>query len=269
MNAPRWIVTAFMVCALGGHCAVPTPAQSAGTKEIIRRANLSYDDFTKDGLIEFQCEVLPDWDSVYKSLKADGKMTVHDEILPFLRQTHFKVSVGHGGASTVSHESDAAPPNEQFAERIRMSTSGVDQLITGFFLVWGNFAFDPILPDAESQYELADLGDHYRLTFKQGNADVVILMGLDYAISQTTISTPQLNAVFHPQFYRTKKGYLLSGIEGLYTAPANTQRPFAMHIDYQEVEGFNLPSKVDSSTPFGGKMVHVQLAFTAYRIKKR
>ena len=264
MNARQWLAGALLVNALGGYCALSAHAQSPDQREIIRLAQNSYDNLIKDGLMEFRCQVVLDWDAMYKSMGG-----AHNEILPFLKQTRFTVAVGPGGASTVSHQSDAAPSDVQVAERIRQSTAGVDQMITGFFQAWGPFALDSIIPNPESEYKLEILGDHYRLSYKDGPADVVVAMTMDYVETESTVSSPQFSGTFHPQFNRGKRGYFLTGLEGTYTAPSNAPQSFKVHVECQEVEGFNLPRTALWTVTVPGKTIDVQLQFTAYQIKKR
>jgi hypothetical protein len=269
MNAPQWLATALLLNALGGYCAPPAHAQSAGDKEIMRAASDSYDNLAKDGLMEFKCEVVPDWDGLLKSIKAiQPDAGTADEILPYLKQTHFKVSVGPKGAATVSHESDAVAPSVQLAERITRSTSGADQTITGFFQAWGGIAMDSMLPETDS-YKLENLGDHYRLTYKEGPSDIVALIAMDYTQTEITITTPQIIIVLHPKFSRAKKGFMLTDLDGLYKTPSNAQMAVKIHVDYGQVEDFDLPSSAVMTMPVGDKTVDMQLAFTAYQIKKR
>ena len=49
----------------------------------------SYYSLKAEGLIEFQCQVLPDWDAIYKDQPLDP--LGRDQLLPVLKKTYFQV----------------------------------------------------------------------------------------------------------------------------------------------------------------------------------
>ena len=127
--------------------ALESLAHGTDKKEIVRQARQSYYNLANAGMNEFRCQVLPDWDTTFKTLKADP--IGRDQVLPILRKTHFELLVGPDGASTVSHRSELVPPNEDVAERVRKATGGTEQVLTGFLHTWSGFMVKPTpLPDA-------------------------------------------------------------------------------------------------------------------------
>jgi len=141
------------------------PAFGIDKEEFIKQARKSYYNLPNAGLKEFRCEVTPDWDATFKALKTD--QVGRDQVLPILRKTHFQLVVGPQGASTVSHQSEIAPPNEQVAERVREAISGMEQLLTGFLQTWSQFMINVPIPDGADGYQSENLGDRYRLAMKR------------------------------------------------------------------------------------------------------
>ena len=101
----------------------PSPSVTlspADPKEIVRKARQSYYSLKAEGLVQFQCQVLPDWDSIYKEQPPDA--LGRDQLLPILKKTRFKVVFTPGGAPTVSH-SEVTPPNKEVASRIQNAST--------------------------------------------------------------------------------------------------------------------------------------------------
>lgn len=267
MNAPRWLATAMLASVLCGSFTSSGLAQSTDKKEIIRRAANSYYSLRKAGLVEFRCQITPDWDTLFKSIKSDT--ATDDEILPYLKQTVFKVAVGPSGAPTISHESAAAPPTAQMAERIRAITASLDQLLGGFFQAWSALAIDPMLPDPEGTYSLENMGDHYQVSYKDGEASVMVEMSMDCVETEVGLTLGQISVKYQPQFERGKNGSFLSGLAASYMAPPKPPQPLNLQMEYRDVEGLSLPSRAVFTMPINGKFFDGRFQFSSYQIKKR
>ena len=125
MRRPKVSMSLWAIFCLGLPNALMPLAYCTDKKELVRQARQSYYNLANAGLNEFRCQVLPDWDTTFNGLKADP--VGRDQVLPILRKTHFELLVGPNGASTVSHQSELAPPNEQVAERVREAIAGTSK----------------------------------------------------------------------------------------------------------------------------------------------
>lgn len=85
-------------------------------KEVVRQARQSYYSLQREDVSGFQCQVAPDFESMFKAVKTDA--VGREQVLPILKKTSFQILVGPDGASSVSHQSEIAPPNEEVAERV-------------------------------------------------------------------------------------------------------------------------------------------------------
>lgn len=248
--------------------ALVSLAYGTDKKEIVRQARQSYYNLANAGMNEFRCQLLPDWDATFKTLKADP--IGRDQVLPILRKTHFELLVGPDGASTVSHRSELVPPNEDVAERVRKATGGTEQVLTGFLQTWSGFMVKPTpLPDAASDYQFEDLGDKYRLTIKEASADALILMGRDFQIEEMKAATPEFSATIRPKFVRIKNQFILSSYDGVYKAGSGDPQELSVEIEYGDVQGLSLPSKVAATVRLPSGAVAFPLIFTDCQVKKR
>jgi len=242
------------------------PAFGIDKEEFIKQARKSYYNLPNAGLKEFRCEVTPDLDATFKALKTD--QVGRDQVLPILRKTHFQLVVGPQGASTVSHQSEIAPPNEQVAERVREAISGMEQLLTGFLQTWSQFMINVPIPDEADGYQSENLGDRYRLAMKAGTTEAAIVLGNDSQIIEVEATTAEFSGTVQPKFTPTTGGLILAS----YTATVKTQsanaQKLAVKIDYKDVEKLTLPSRVVVILDLPSGAAEFSFDFTNYKIKK-
>jgi len=237
-------------------------------KSIVEQARRAYHRLSPDGLAELRCEFKPDYDSIFAQLKVDT-VAQHD-LLAMLKNVRFRIVIGPDGASIVSHDSDAPPPNEEMAQKLRQSIAGVEQVATGFLQTWTPFALTSPLPVPNADYKLEDLGQKYRLTDHEGKADATIIMGRDFAIDEISVSAPEFSGVVHPTLGSTKDGFVLVGYEATYTvAGAGTSQELSVKVDYGDVDGAQLPSVVNATVSLPNGKVTMPFRFSAWVVKRR
>jgi hypothetical protein len=256
-------VTLLLLCWSSLSAVLPL-AYGADRKEIIRSARQSYYSLKAQGVTEFRCQVSLNWESIANALKADNPVG-RAQILPVLKRTHFELLVGRDGASTASRRSDVAPPTEEVAQRIRKVTDSTEKMLTGFIHTWSGFMMNSPLPDADSEYQLEDLGERYRLTYKEGPGNVVTSMTHDFAIDETTLTLPGFEATFHPHFTGNKNGLVLVDYEATFKVASSDPGQMSVKIEYRGVEGLSLPSTVAVTV----KPMEILLTFTHYQVKRR
>src|SRR4029077_15997599 len=119
-----------------------------------------------------------------------------------LNKIHFSVSLATGGEARVTHN-DISAENEQMAKGLSQIYSGMEQMTTGFFQTWSVFSMSPALPEIGGDYQLEKTGTEYRLTYKDGTADVVTILDRDFAMSYVKTTTPEFDSTIRPQFKKT------------------------------------------------------------------
>jgi hypothetical protein len=238
-------------------------------KELLDNARKSYSRLSAQGFAGFHCRVQPDFDGFYKGIKTDS--VAQTQLLPILQKVTFRVVVGPDGASTVSHQSDIAPPNEAVAERVRNVIDGTEQVITGFIHSWAPLSINsPFSADEESKEDqFEDLGSKYRLTHKDKSSSVVVLVRRDYAVEEVEIVSTSLRVSMRPAWEATPKGWRLAGYEATYSSGAGPSQKVSIAIDYQDVEGLQLPRSINATIPIPAGTVIFPFAFVDPHIERR
>ena len=254
-------------------CGLLTPAAVARNqnpnKEVIRQARLAYYSLRRLGLSEFRSSFTPNWEMVLdEAIKSDPVRK--QDALNLLNGLHFSMFLDSRGVVTVSHQQDTPAPNEKVAAGFDQIFKGTDEAVTGFFATWSLFMLTSPFPELESQFQLEQAGTGYRLSYKDGDADVVTLMTKELVITDLRVSSSSFVSSIRPELTRQKNGFVLTGFDADYEPKTGSGRAkLKVHIGYVEVSGMQLPSTLYLDTVYDGTPSRIELVFANYQVKPR
>jgi hypothetical protein len=238
-------------------------------KEVVTRAKQSYYTLRGHGLLEFQSNIRPTWEvTLADDLRKDPAGAQAG--IKMLNTLHFVMTLDQQGKVKVDHRADTPPPNEKAAAAFNQIYSGMDQAVSGFFETWSMFMLTSPFPDANSEYQLDDLGTEYRLSYKDGSADVITTMNKDLIITEIKVTSPEFFSSIRPQIARSAGGFILAGYAADYrpTSGPGTVK-LNVKLDYQDVKGLQLPRKLNLDSVFDGSPNQMELVFSDYQVKTR
>jgi hypothetical protein len=192
------LILIFLACSATA-LALPSlrSAQQPDKTETLKRARQSYYSLKDEGLTEFRCTMSPNWPFLLADQrKADP--TGIDAAIQKLQALHFGLSLGLDGNAKVTHN-DLAAENERVASGLKQVYTGMEQMASGFFQTWSAYTISPALPDLTTTFQLEEVGPDYRISYKDGAADVTTTMGADYAISVMRVKTAEFDSTIKPQ----------------------------------------------------------------------
>jgi hypothetical protein len=260
-----------IVAGIAGLCllgfAAAAPAAPVDKKEVLRQAHSAYYSLKSRGLADFQCNAAPNWEAVLQEQRKTDPQGA-DRGLALLNQIRFTVFVQTSGTTKVTHNTVTAQ-NSEMAKGFDQIYTGMEQAMTGFFDTWSPFMITTPFPEADSEYVLADEGDHWTLSYKEGaTTDVATTMGKDLVIREMKVNTPQFSSSIRPKFTRSPQGFLLTGYNADYRGqtPAETTH-LDVDIAYQIVNGFQVPQKLNMSGTYGGDAFQMEIAFSGCLVK--
>lgn len=243
-------------------------AQDVNDKQaVLDQARQSYYNLRAHGLATVQCEIKPNWELLLENEKKQDKQAF-DLALKTLSQLRFNAALAADDSVKVTHN-ELTGQNAKMAEALSQIYGGMEQMTSGFFDTWKLFMLNPPFPDIKSQYRLESVGQQFRLTYKEGAADVVTTMDHNYAISNLQVTTPEFNSVILPTFTRTPNGWRLSAYQAAY----KSQKPeestqLKVSVDYQDVDGLSMVQKLNLSGSYGGSPFAIELAFSGCQVTR-
>jgi hypothetical protein len=238
-------------------------------KEVLARAKQSYYSLRRLGLLEFTSSIKPTWEVTLAKELRDNPSGAQEGI-KMLNGLHFVMNLDAKGNVKVDHSTNAPPPTEQAAKAFDQIYSGMDQAVSGFFATWSVFMLTSPLPEVDGQYGLEDLGAEYRLSYKEGTADVVTSMNKDLVITEVKVASPEFVSVVRPQFSKVGGKLVLTGYKGDYhpaTGPGTVT--LDVKLDYQEVQGLEMPNRLNLDSTYDGAANQMQLVFSNYKVTMR
>jgi len=240
----------------------PDTSQAAEKKEITRKARAAYYNLKNEGLTDFQCQVLPDWDAVYKAMPQDA--LGQEQVLPVLKNVHFQITT-----SSVSHQPDVTSANEVVADRLQKTIRDVEAVLKAFLNEWELFVVASPFPEVDGDYQIQEIGGKYHLTFKRGANEISTTMDRDFRVEELTFSSDKVNGTVLPILETGKHGFVLVGYNAIFLGDGNSVLQKDIRIETQEVEGVQLPKALKATFPLGTGKVTLSFVFTNCQVKKR
>jgi hypothetical protein len=235
--------------------------------EVLKKARASYYSLKSEGMAGFQCDMTPNWASLLADQRQADPAAI-DAAIARLNQLHFSVVVDADGAAKVTHNEIAAD-NEKMAEGLKQVYSGMEQMTTGFFQTWSVFVVNPPLPDLTTEFTLEN-GAQYGLSYKDGATDVVTVMGRDFAVRSLTVTATDFVSILNPRFAKTPKGLLMNAYDADYQGAGGKDKT-ELHVtmDYQTVQGLQVPQKLGLKGSYNGSPFQVEVAFSGCTATKQ
>jgi hypothetical protein len=261
----RALSTVASVCLLFFATAT---ARAVDKKEIIQKAHDAYYSLKANGLVEFQCNMSPNWAALLQDTRKTDPAGA-DRAIQTLSQLVFTVSLGTSGSAKVTHTT-VTPANAEMAKGLDQIYGGMEQMVSGFFDTWSPFMVTSPLPEADSNYQLEEQPSQWNLSYKEGSAEVATTMGKDLAIRALKVTSADFNSTLQPQFTRSPKGFLLTGYQAeYYGKSASETTKLNVRIGYQEVNGLQLPQKLSLDGSYGGSPFQIDVTFSGCRATKQ
>jgi len=239
-------------------------------KEVVRQARAAYYNLRNEGLVEFHANVVPDWSPTLDPLRKTADAATIERATRILNGLHFAMSLDSSNKVKVTHSADAPAENPEMAKGFNQIFEGMEQAITGFFDTWSPFMLTSMFPEVDGVYQVDDLGDKYRLSYKEGDADVVLTMGKNYVLSEAKVTSPKFTSFIWPEFTATSKGFVLAGYKADYrSVSGNETTKLNIKIASREVNALQLPSILTLDAIYNGSPYLMQLGFADYEVKKK
>lgn len=257
----------FLLCSWS--FSVLSPGQAVANKQsVLSQARQAYYNLRNEGMVSFECSVTPNWELLLQEQRKQDPEAI-DTAIQTLSQIHFTTSLGADGKAKLTHN-ELTGQNQQMMDALKQIYSGMEQMTSGFFDTWSLFMLNTPFPEVNSDYGLQTVGPQYRLTYRDGLADVVTTMGRDFAMSDLKVTTTEFDSDIQPQFTKLSKGFLFSAYDATYQSKSPGEATqLKVRIGYQEVEGLELLQKLDLSGSYGGNPFAVQLSFSDCKVTKK
>lgn len=227
--------------------------QSTANETVITRARTAYYSLARKGFKGFTAVVEPNWEVILGDTATAASLKV-------FRAVQFSLVVDANGVATVKHEVGPNAAKAQLQPTVNRIHADIQRLVAGFFNTWRLFVVNSPFPETEIQIDKS--GKQYKLSHSAPAGNVTIALNEELLITEWSLVGPTAKRTVKPQFQRTPEGLLLSGYRGDFNpAGEGVRTTLEYQIEYQEISGIKLPSKVRLSGMFGSEPVAAELVF--------
>jgi len=232
-----------------------SPAPASATKAaILRKAESSYYILQSQGLKSFQCIVQPNWAESVPDLSQ----------LALVSQIKFSAVIDDQGGVQVA---PFLPNGGTVDPSVSQLVGGLQGTISGFFQTWNGLVFSPLLPDpTDKDIIFSAQADGFHFAKKSQDTSVDLVLTKNGLLTDMKVVTPSVAVALQPSYIATDKGLLLVGANSDLN---NGSQKVVFQMQYQDVEGFELPVMVAYQVTLPNQVVSIDLSFADYKIVKQ
>jgi len=245
-------------------CPVAHPSmQRIDKKQLLRDAQQKYYNLKRAGLVELESNIQPNWDVVL------GPQT-NAATLKLLNAIHFSMAIDSQSTFNMFHRTDDYAAKQKAGGALDPIYLGMHDAVTRFISTWSIFMLTSPFPNPESECEIEQTSDQIRFSHKEQNNQVTTVTNKNFSVIEITVVGQGFTASLKPVLETTATGYILKGYSGDYkTSPDARETLLKVSVDYQEINGLQLPCKVYVETVYEKVPAQIEWLFTDYHVKVR
>ena len=288
-----WIPAALLalsVCAAGqtpdthgsqslapaGHTAesAASSADAAGDNAWLASTGKLYYSTAKTGLNGFDCTVHPDWRELFVTSNPGTQVGNDDEHLALLNSVKINLHAHLRGGSTMDWSrdpSDIKPLDDASNEMLGKMHQATEQTIEGFLQFWTPFVDGSVVPDSADGLTITHTGTQHTIHAAQGDVELTEIFSNDLLLQHFDVNMKAVSIKFQPAYKPTDQGLLVKSFQA-HVQPAGTPADQAedMHveIEYQTLDGFPIPSRLNMTVTNSGTFNFVLDGCSVSRVEK-
>jgi len=257
------VATALAFSPVASQTSAQTTANKTDKKEILTKARQSYYVLQNEGLKSFQCVIQPDWKQLLAYLMQ--KPVPADSPLPAkLSAVQYSAVIDEQGSVKLT---PSRPAGANFDSELDQIITEGQQVVDGFFKSWVPMLVTGAFPaDQDQNYDLSDQPDGYHLVQKVGDASIELILSKEIVLTAMKVTSSTVNVLMLPKYLKTEKGLLLTGVD---TDINKGTQIVNFQVQYQTIEGFQLPDKVSYQVTSPSYKASFDLGFTHFLLTKR
>jgi|HubBroStandDraft_3_1064219.scaffolds.fasta_scaffold30499_1 hypothetical protein len=262
-----WLTLSLAIALMLIPAACGKASQSESTPpnkaQLLSKARQIYYVLQNQGVKSFQCTIQPDWAKFAKFMTQNGT-AVDETKIALITPVAFTAVVDEQGNATATPFLASGGSVDPTVDQM---VGGAKQVIEGFFKSWGSVVFTGIFaPSDDQNLTMAAQADGIHFSQKTGEANVDIVLNRDSLLTSMKVTTPSSIIVMNPKYSNTDKGLLMTSLNSDIN---NGTQKVNFEVQYQTVEGFQMPGKVSYQVTFPTQAVSIEMSFSNYQIVKK
>jgi hypothetical protein len=238
--------------------AAPPASKSNADNAWLARTSKLYYSSSKAGLTGFDCEAHPDWQALITSATHGDPLPADDPRMILLKSVKVGIHAHMRGASTIdwTDTNQNNPADQHSIDTLDGLHRTVEQMLEGFLQFWTPFIENSVVPDSTDGLDITHTPTVHTIHAKQGDTELTEVFSSDLILEQFNVNMSGISIKFAPSYKPTPKGLLVSAFRA-HVVPAGATpgqaQDMNVNIDYQTVNGFPIPDKLNMEVIGTGK----------------
>jgi hypothetical protein len=241
--------------------ATPTDENTA----LVAKINSLYYNYKNLGLHKFKCEVkISMFDNILKMLQ--DKLKKDDKRFNALKDIRFFINYDEKNGYQLNYSNYKPTGDSKIDNDIARILDGSSKIVGGFWSSWQTVVFEPTIDSSKASVTVRKTGSGYEITEKKGSSLGKNILDKDLLVTEVDGSNadkPDMSVAVKPVFVKTTDGLLINSMT--VTVPKYMNE--TINIDYQDIQKYKLPAKVEISVDMLGSMkTDVALQFLNFQL---
>lgn len=251
---------------------VPTTAPISDDAWLKKAGSLYYSS-AKAGLGGFDCEVHPDWKTLFASANAGSPVDANDARILLLESVKINLHADLRGGSTLdwTPESAGQTLDADSTALLKQMHEVTEQTLEGFVQFWTPFVDGSVVPASADGLTITHTGNGNTIHAQDSQTALTETFSNDMLLQHFDVDVNGISLKFQPDYKPSSQGLLVKSfrahVQPAGVPPAEAQE---MHvdIDYQTLEGFPIPSHLQMDVSDTGKFNFVLDGCTVSRLQR-
>ena len=227
-----------------------TAADAKAPGDLLAKTAKLYYSTRTAGLDGFDCDVHPDWPTLFSTANKAAGVDENDPNLALLKSVKIAVHAHMAGGSTMDWKPPANPEKPLDADATAMLDQlhrATEQTLQGFLQFWTPFVDGSVVPQNSDGLNFTRTATDWTLHGEQNGTEVTEIFSNDSVLQHFNVVTGGVSIKFAPSYQSTEKGLLVNRFDahiepvGQASAPAQEMH---VEVSYATVDGVPIPSKL-------------------------
>ncbi|HTW62086.1 MAG TPA: hypothetical protein VMD55_09775 [Terracidiphilus sp.] len=242
----------------------PAPANPAASNSVpssddawLQKAGSLYYSTAKSGLGGFDCAVHPDWRTLFSSANAGSPIDANDARILLLESVKINLHAHLEGGSTLEwtpQTSNGEPLDQDASTLLTKMHEVTEQTLEGFLQFWTPFIDGSVVPASADGLTITHSGSVNTIHAQDSDLSLTETFSNDMLLEHFDVDQNGISIKFQPAYKPTGQGLLVKSFQA-HVQPAGVppEQAEEMHaeIEYQTLEGFPIPSRLNMATSTG------------------
>jgi len=239
----------------------------------LKKTGSLYYSTAKAGLGGFDCAVHPDWRTLIASSSANSPVSSDDARVVLLENVKINLHAHIHGESTMDWstvESNGKPLDRDSSALLTQMREATEQTLEGFLQFWTPFVDGSVVPQSAQGLTITHDGTLDRIHAEESDTALTETFSSD-VLEHFDVKMNGISIQFQPAYRRTEQGLLVKSFQAHVQpagVPADHAQEMRVDIEYQTLEGFPIPARLNMETTNTGQFNFVLDGCTVSRLQK-